>query len=74
MIFATPLQIKKQEELIKKHCFGDCGKITVAGLDLREFGSSFVCRIDRCLFEEGRIGPVGDLDGEEIMLRKLKRS
>lgn len=71
MIYAVIIDIPKQNYLSKKHCFGDCGKIICAGLDLG-FGSSFICREDQCSYEEKRSPAVGDLDGEEVILRKLK--
>ncbi len=72
-IYAVPIQIKSQDEASKVHCFGDCGKILLGGLDLGEFGYSFICRKDICQHEMGKVGPIGDLDGEEIMLRKIKK-
>lgn len=74
MIYAVPINIKSQDELSQKHCFGDCGKIILAGLDLHDFGSSFICRMDVCPHEDKTAGPIGDLDGEEVMLRKLKET
>jgi len=70
MIYAVIIDIPEQNELSKKHCFGDCGKIICAGLNLG-FGSSFICRIDQCPYEEKRTPEVGDLDGEPVVLRKL---
>jgi len=72
MIYAVPITIKSQDELSKKHCFGDCGKIVLAGLDLGGFGSSFICRVDVCPHEDKTAGPIGDLGGEAVMLRKLR--
>jgi len=72
MIYAVLINIPSQDEASKKHCFGDCGKIICAGLNLG-FGSSFVCREDKCPHMEKQMDePVGDLDGEEIYMRKLK--
>ncbi len=72
MIYAVLINIPSQNEASKKHCFGDCGKIICAGLDLEELGSSFICRQDKCPYMEKQLDePIGDLDGEQIYLRKL---
>ena len=72
MIYAVLIDIPSQNELSEKHCFGDCGKIICAGLDLQDYGSSFVCREHQCPHEEKRGFEIGDLEGEQIILRKLK--
>ena len=71
MIYAVIIDIPSQNELSKKHCFGDCGKILCAGIDLG-FGSSFICKEDQCRYQDKLSPVVGDLDGEPVVLRKLK--
>ncbi len=73
MIFAVLINIKSQDEASKKYCFGECGEIICAGIDLGEMGSSFVCRKDVCRYEENRSPQVGDLDEEPVFIRKLNK-
>jgi len=61
-----------QEKLIKKLCFGKCGKISVGCIKDEELGAMFPCTEENCKYEEKRI-ELGKLDtGEIVYLRKLK--
>ena len=63
-----------QEELIRKLCFENCGKISVAGLTDKELGAMFVCKEENCKYEESRT-KLGKLNtGEIVYLRKLKEN
>lgn len=43
-IFGLLFMHKEQRKLIEKHCFGDCGKVSMAGgIDDDLVGSMFVC-------------------------------
>ncbi len=72
MISAVLINIPSQNELSKKHCFGDCGKIICAGLDLQDLGSAFICSEYYCPHEEIKSPIVGELDREPVVVRKLK--
>ena len=63
----------RQDELITKHCFGDCGAIQCAGADGGEhIGGVFLCLQEFCPHED-RITPIlGDIQGEPFKVRKLK--
>lgn len=40
---------RKQKPLIDKHCFGDCGKISMAGaIEDAQLGGLFVCCEEEC--------------------------
>lgn len=40
---------KQQEPLIQKHCFGDCGKVSIAGVIMDDTAGGFwVCCEEKC--------------------------
>ena len=59
-----------QKELVKKFCFGECGKILLGAVELCG-GSFFLCRHDLCEYEEARTPVLGNLDNEDVCVRKL---
>ena len=65
-----------QPDLIKKHCFGDCGKISAAGaIDTQAFGMLWVCCQEVCPFLRAQTDkPIGTSNwtGEEVFLRSIK--
>ncbi len=72
-IYGLLFTIPEQEKMINKHCFGDCGKIICAGLDDKDLGPMFPCRIKDCPHkEQDTDDSIGDVDGDPIFLRKLK--
>ncbi len=55
-----------QKDLVNKHCFGDCGKIRVGGLNIN--GVECVpCMEKECPYEKENIRW-----NDEVILRKLK--
>ena len=61
-----------QKDLIDKYCFKECRKIIVGGITADLIGAMFPCR-ERVCPHEDRVSPViGEVDGEEFKLRKLK--
>lgn len=75
-VFALPALIPSQEILHKKHCFGDCGKVSMAGcIDMGDqIGPCWACPEDSCPYEMKRSEPLGTSEwtGDEICLRSLK--
>ena len=55
-----------QSELVNKHCFGDCGKISVGGLDVNNT-ACVPCVEKDCPYEKENIRW-----NDEVVLRKLK--
>ncbi|NCP03493.1 MAG: hypothetical protein AUK24_05560 [Syntrophaceae bacterium CG2_30_49_12] len=64
----------KQMELIKKYCFGSCGKILLRAVIDDQIGEIAICREKNCsCLDRQMADPIGMVsDGEEIYLRKLK--
>lgn len=62
-----------QKDLVDKHCFGDCGKIQCAGADgCESIGPVFLCLHADCPHEEKCSPVMGDINGEEFKVRKLR--
>jgi hypothetical protein len=74
MIYGLVCGIKEQRELIKTHCFGDCGKIIIGAILDDTLGELGICREVTCPHLDKQMDePIGaDNDGEQITLRKLK--
>lgn len=73
-IYALPALIKSQQNAHTQHCFGDCGKVSVAGaIEIQEVGPCWVCTVTSCPYEKGVIGPVGSSQwtGDEVYIRAL---
>lgn len=72
-MFAMVLMI--QEDLITKHCFGDCGKAIIGGLVDDELGPLVPCRQEVCPHEDATM-ELGELENDgaayAVTLRKLK--
>lgn len=74
-IYCIPMGYKSQDEPLKAHCFGDCGKISMGGaVDLGEYGPAWVCCEKECPYEKGVVGPVGtsELTGDTIYIRAVQ--
>lgn len=77
-IYGVLMSHKQQEILIKAHCFGDCGKISVAGMIVDEdFGAIGVCCHAPCPHLDKEMDePMGTVESfgktHEVYLRKLK--
>jgi len=64
-----------QKVEVDKHCFGDCGKILVGGIEVAG-APFFPCRTNPCPYEEKTLefGTVlFELGTEQIFVRKLKK-
>lgn len=75
-LYGLVIGIPSQKAIIDAHCFGDCGRIILGGVDGGDdVGALLVCRtpaaecphLDREMDE-----PMGDVQGDPIFLRKLK--
>lgn len=72
MIYGLLISIPEQEKLINKHCTGDCGKLSVGGIDGGQLGPMAVCHEKECPYEKGVMNePVGKVKGENVYLRAL---
>lgn len=72
-IYAVSPLAQKVE--VDKHCFGDCGKILVGGIEVAG-APFFPCRTNPCPYEEKTMefGTVlFELGTEQIFVRKLKK-
>lgn len=74
-IYCIPMGAKSQEQPLKDHCFGDCGKVSLGGMvDTGDVaGPCWVCTHAECPHEKGVVGPVGtsDATGDVIHIRVL---
>jgi hypothetical protein len=65
-----------QEELITKHCFGDCGKISIGGAVMtNEAGPLWICCEEVCPhLKKQSDEPIGmsQMTGEPIFLRSIQ--
>jgi len=69
MIYAIyPIQI----DLIDKHCFKVCKKLSLATVEIGKYGHFFVCPFDKCEFEEKRTPIIGQAFNDDVCIRKLK--
>lgn len=77
-IYGVLLNHKTQDPLIKAHCFGDCGKISIAGVIYdEELGGIGVCCHAPCPHLDKEMDePIGTTQSfgktHEVYLRKLK--
>jgi len=74
LLYAIPMMIESQKEPLEKHCFGDCGKISMSGcIDIPEVGPCWVCTHSDCQHEKGHTEPLGTshMTGEEMCIRGL---
>ena len=75
MIYGILAEESKQKEIIDRVCFGSCGKVIVGAMDGGGIGFLWPCRTeskDCPAFDREMEMPFGDIDGEPIILRKLK--
>jgi hypothetical protein len=74
IIYCIPYMHSTQKEPLQKHCFGDCGKISMGmSVTCGEYGPCFVCTQEVCPYEKGSVGPCGEADatGDTIYMRIL---
>jgi len=74
-LFALPL-VDKHKDLITKHCFKECGKISVGGITALDM-PCFLCKQEDCLYEEKRMKVEGDIEcmeNDNVWIRKLKEA
>lgn len=77
-IWAVAAMAPKQEAEVKAHCFGDCGKISMAGAIMDEqCGALLVCCQESCPFVDEEIENFGQTMSfgkpHNVTLRILKR-
>ncbi len=73
-LFALPMMIENQKKAHDKHCFGDCGKVSMGGaIEIEEVGPCWVCCEEKCPYEKGVVGPLGTsgITGEGVSIRGL---
>lgn len=70
------LVLAAQEDLITKHCFGDCGQISLGGaLMTEDLGPLLVCGEEVCPYLKGQLDePIGTsmMTGEPIFIRGIQ--
>jgi hypothetical protein len=74
-IYAVLFSNTEQQKLIKDHCFGDCGEVSMGGaLELPGYGMCFVCCQEECPYLKDQVGPVGEsaLTGDIVWIRVLE--
>ncbi|MFZ1815971.1 MAG: hypothetical protein WAU16_16255 [Rhizobiaceae bacterium] len=74
LVFAIPMIIESQKAALDKHCFGDCGKISMGGaIEMPDVGPCWVCTHADCPNEKGHTDPLGtsELTGDEVSIRGL---
>jgi hypothetical protein len=65
----------KQKKAVDDHCFGDCGRISMGGMLMTDYGLASVCSYDNCPhLDEDTTDPVGKTEwtGEDVYFRVLK--
>lgn len=75
-IYGLLASVPEQDELIKNHCFGDCGQISMGGAIVDDkLGVLFVCCQEECPYQKKVTDePIGKSEwtGDDIYLRSLK--
>ena len=75
-LYGLVVGIKSQKAIIDAHCFGDCGRIILGGVDGGDdLGLLLVCRTPaaECPHMDREMDkPIRDVQGDPIFLRKLK--
>jgi len=72
MIYGVTPFIKSQKKVIEEVCFGTCGKILAAAVNIGRH-SFFACSHDDCKHEDGKTPIMGQtFNGEDFCVRKLK--
>lgn len=74
LIYAIPMMIPSQKFGLDTHCFGDCGKISMAGaMVFDDVGPCWICCEENCPYEKGNTGPIGtsEMTGDEVAIRGL---
>jgi len=75
LLYAIPMMAESQKEPIEKHCFGDCGKISMFGaIEVDEVGPCWVCTHADCPYEKGHTDALGTsgMTGDEVCIRALR--
>lgn len=66
-IFALAVTHPEQEPLVNKHCFGDCGKISMGGGLVTQVGATMLCFQEKCPHEVHEMQePLGAIDNEDV--------
>ncbi len=70
------LLLAHQEDLITKHCFGDCGQVSIGGaLMTEQFGPLLMCAQEACPYLKGQMDEsIGNsqMTGEPIYIRAFQ--
>lgn len=70
------LILAAQEDLITKHCFGDCGKISMGGaLMTEDLGPLLVCCEEACPYLKAQLDEsigTSQMTGEPIFIRAIQ--
>jgi hypothetical protein len=65
-----------QEDLITKHCFGDCGKVSMGGaLMTEDLGPLLVCCEEACPYLKAQLDEsigTSQMTGEPIFIRAIQ--
>ncbi len=61
-----------QQDLIERYCFKECQKIICGGVTDSFLGPMWPCREDVCPHEDKVSSVMGEVNGEEFKIRKLK--
>lgn len=74
-VYAIPMMVETQKAPLDKHCFGDCGKISMGGsIIIDEVGPCWVCTHEECPHETGITDAIGtcEMTGDVVHIRGLK--
>jgi len=64
-----------QSDLVKRFCFGTCGKIQCDGAyGGKNVGPVFLCKQRKCRYEDTCSPVLGMMQGEDFVVRKLKEA
>ena len=74
-LYCIPMMFESQIKPLDDHCFGDCGKISMAGaIDIDEVGPCWVCTQAECQYEKGHTEIIGtsQMTGDPVCIRGLE--
>lgn len=72
MIYAVSSMLQKKE--VEAHCFGDCQKIALEGIEIGDYGPFGACYHADCEHQEAVTPVIGTVHGEDVCVRKLKEA
>lgn len=76
-LYLLVIRDPKQQQLIRQHCSGDCGKLSMGGaIDTQDMGLGLcmVCCEDECPYEKGNVDiqRTSEMTGEPVFVRVLE--